>query len=172
MAGFEPDRYRISDGERDEALEHLRTALAEGRLEIEEHEERSNSAIHAIANTDLVPLFDDLPKRLRPTSITDPDELPAPAPANPEPGPVASTSKEEAQLTEREEDATNWGGLIAWGGFVFFIWGLPSILSGNIYAITVFLAFFCLFAGPGIGVYIHRRQRRLGKGGQGQVENG
>jgi hypothetical protein len=52
---------RASDQERDEAVQRLQTAFAEGRLDDREFDERMRAALAARTRTDLAPLFDDLP---------------------------------------------------------------------------------------------------------------
>ncbi|MEU1849472.1 DUF1707 domain-containing protein [Streptomyces sp. NPDC019990] len=52
---------RVSDRERDAALEVLAAALAEGRLEASEHESRSRSALRARTAVELASLTADLP---------------------------------------------------------------------------------------------------------------
>ncbi|WP_150246224.1 DUF1707 SHOCT-like domain-containing protein [Nocardiopsis quinghaiensis] len=155
MAGPEPDRYRISDDERDRALEQLRTALEEGRLDIDEHESRSTAALNAVTNLDLVPLFEDLPTRLRPGSVTVADDT---APATREPAPVKKGSSKHGEV-DRKDRGPNLGGLIGWAGFLFFVWGVPTIMSGSVTAIAVFLGFFLLLVAPGLTTAIVRRRR-------------
>jgi len=55
--------YRLSDGERDEAISALGEAYAQGRLDAEEFEARMAAAAGARLATDLDPLFVDLPRR-------------------------------------------------------------------------------------------------------------
>lgn len=52
---------RISDTEREEVVERLRGALSEGRLELEEFDERVQAAYRAKTYRDLTPLTADLP---------------------------------------------------------------------------------------------------------------
>lgn len=71
-------RVRISDAERERVAEVLRDAAAEGRLEMDELDERLGAAYGARVAADLVPLLADLPAGL---------EQAAPAtPARPVPG--------------------------------------------------------------------------------------
>jgi len=53
---------RIGDAERDEALNRLGDHFAAGRLTREEFDERSETAMGARFDSDLLPLFRDLPK--------------------------------------------------------------------------------------------------------------
>ena len=52
---------RVSDAERDAALEALREHAAAGRLTVEELEQRVQAALRAISRGDLARLFADLP---------------------------------------------------------------------------------------------------------------
>lgn len=58
-----PDRpeMRLSNADREDAVAQLADALAQGRLSATEYEERASAARAAIARSDLVPLFRDLP---------------------------------------------------------------------------------------------------------------
>jgi hypothetical protein len=57
----DPVPQRIGDAERDQAATYLREALAQGRLEPEEFDERLDQALKARTQSDLEPLFEDLP---------------------------------------------------------------------------------------------------------------
>ncbi|KOX18330.1 DUF1707 domain-containing protein [Nocardiopsis sp. NRRL B-16309] len=176
MAGPGPDHsYRLSDDERDEALAHLRTALSEGRLDFDEHGARSDAVMHAVTNTELVPLFEDLPPRLRPAAITGPEAAGA-APAVPGARGESPARRSAGDgRPDRSGHGVNVGGLVAWGGFLFFVWGLPTLVSGNVTGFLVFLGFFCmLVVGPGVGQHLKHR-RRLDRGGRdrrGEIEGG
>ncbi|MDA8437688.1 MAG: DUF1707 domain-containing protein [Propionibacterium sp.] len=52
---------RIGDADRDRAVERLRAAMAEGRLTYDEFDERLGVALGAKYESDLEPLFADLP---------------------------------------------------------------------------------------------------------------
>ena len=175
MAELEPDRYRLSDEERDEALGHLRTAFQDGRLGIDEHEERTELALHAVTNSDLVPLFDDLPRTLRPRSLTagaesGSDAVPVQRPAEP---PEPAEAADERSSEPRDHGA-NVGGLLGWGGFLLLVWGVPVFVNGGLIPIAVFLGFFCLMVvGPLAGQLAYNRHRRLqGGGGPGRISEG
>lgn len=143
--------YRISDSERDEALGHLRTALEEGRLSVDEHGERTHRALGARTNDDLRPVFDDLPQQLWPSAVAPPPVAPAAPPATPAAPPARDT--DEAGKAERagkddeegEEGESCGGGMnlaSAFGGagFLLFVWGLPAFFSGSTTSVLVFLA--------------------------------
>ncbi|MFE1170243.1 DUF1707 domain-containing protein [Nocardiopsis sp. NPDC058789] len=153
MAELEPGRsYRLSDTERDEALGKLRTAFEEGRLDTEEHDQRSDAALRAVNSADLVPLFDDLPTRLAPSAVAVPEPAAPTSPAVPD---------ETTDEVSEKDKGVNVGGLLGWGGFLLLVWGTPSFVSGNVYAITVFLGFFCLMViGPLVGQLVAQRRRR------------
>jgi hypothetical protein len=63
--GGQPNPYRLSDGERDEAISALGEAYAQGRLDAQEFEDRMAAAAAARYATDLDPLFVDLPREPR-----------------------------------------------------------------------------------------------------------
>jgi hypothetical protein len=176
MAGPGPDRtFRLSDDERDEALARLRTALAEGRLDFAEHGTRSDAVMAAVTNTDLLPLFEDLPPALSPASISSPTASATP-PAVPEPRREAAVERITGdRRPDRAGHGVNVGGLVAWGGFLFFVWGLPTLVDGNVTGFLVFLGFFCmLVVGPGVGQHLQHRRKpgpdgRGGPRGRGEI---
>ncbi|MGV3115091.1 DUF1707 SHOCT-like domain-containing protein [Corynebacterium freneyi] len=57
--------YRISDAEREAAMASLGRAFSEGRLTIDEYDDRVQRVACADTGADLVPLFDDLPPSRR-----------------------------------------------------------------------------------------------------------
>lgn len=57
----DPSRMRVSDGDRHKVAEVLRTAAGEGRIDLEELEERLEAAYTAKTYGELVPLTVDLP---------------------------------------------------------------------------------------------------------------
>ena len=62
------DDKRASDAERDRVVSDLRAHGAEGRLSIEELDERIAAALAARTRADLAPLLADLPRRRRPVT--------------------------------------------------------------------------------------------------------
>ena len=64
-AGRPAHPIRIGDAERDEALDTLGDHFAAGRLTREEFDERSERALGARFDSELEPLFGDLPDRSR-----------------------------------------------------------------------------------------------------------
>ncbi|WP_285732541.1 DUF1707 domain-containing protein [Nocardiopsis sp. ATB16-24] len=159
MTSPEPDRYRLSDDERDEALKGLRTALEEGRLDVEEHEARSHSALRAVTNLDLVELFEDLPPRLRPDFLAPQRTDTAPVPRKSAPVDLSASSEREV---DRKKQGPHVGALIGWAGFLAFVWGVPAAMSGDIVAISVFLGVFLLLVVPGLTMAFRHRRREEG----------
>ncbi|MFD3688222.1 DUF1707 domain-containing protein [Nocardiopsis sp. NPDC058631] len=155
MAGPAPHRYRLSDGERDEALARLRTALEEGRLDAEEHADRSGAVLEALTNTDLVPVFEDLPAACRPSALAVPG-APQPGDEHPYvPSPAAggtAARRKEGEDSPGRHKRPHAGGLAIWGGIIFVLWGVPSISSGNTGAIFAWLFFLAVFIAPGLVV--------------------
>lgn len=60
MTSEQPE-YRLSDAERQEALEALGEHLSTGRLDIDEYGDRTAQVTAAKFRRDLAPIFDDLP---------------------------------------------------------------------------------------------------------------
>lgn len=168
MTGPDPAPYRLSDGERDEALESLRTAFQEGRLTVDEHEERSTAALRAVTGKDLVPLFEDLPPKLHPPSLSAAAAAVAPV-ANGE-GPVDLAAAGRSVQKRKKKNDDHLPSVLGWGGFLLFVWGVPTFVSGNITAISVFLGFFCLMVVPGLITALVRRRRR--EDGPGEITGG
>ncbi|MGW8531546.1 MULTISPECIES: DUF1707 SHOCT-like domain-containing protein [Nocardiopsidaceae] len=168
MAGTDPDRYRLSDRERDEALERLRTALEEGRLDPEEHGTRAGAVLEAVANTDLVPLFEDLPPESRPSALAvpgdaEPGDGRPPTPAGTAGRPPARREGGKGSSDRRNRPHT--GGLVIWGGIMFVLWGVPSISSGNTGAVFAWLFFLLVLLVPGAVVATVQTVRSRSDGG-------
>ncbi|MBE3000256.1 DUF1707 domain-containing protein [Nocardiopsis sp. HNM0947] len=137
--------YRISDSERDEALGHLRTALEEGRLSVDEHGERTHRALSARTNDDLRPVFDDLPQQLWPSAVAQPPvptAAPSATPATPPARDADETGKADGSKDEDEGTCGSMNLASAFGGagFLFFVWGLPAFFAGSVASVLVFLA--------------------------------
>jgi Domain of unknown function (DUF1707) len=78
-----PDpRLRAGDGDRDAVAEQLREAHAEGRLTMEELEDRLGKTYAARTFADLAPLTADLPPRPFGASVPRPAEVARPRPTN------------------------------------------------------------------------------------------
>jgi hypothetical protein len=57
----EQPEYRLSDAEREEAIEALGEHLSSGRLDIDEYGDRTAQVTAAKTRRELAPIFDDLP---------------------------------------------------------------------------------------------------------------
>lgn len=127
---------RASDADREVALEILREAYADGRLDRPEHDQRSATALSVRLLGELVPLLQDL-------------EPPVPA--------VRSVGEEALRRYRREErDARN--GVVVVAVITTGIWAITSIASGGL---TFFWPVFPI-GGVGIGwlmVRLNREQR-------------
>jgi len=77
----EPSSLRISDADRHEVAELLRTAAGEGRIDFDELDERLEAAYAARTYADLVPITADLPVSGQPS--WHPPALPSPVVAGP-----------------------------------------------------------------------------------------
>lgn len=58
----EQPEYRLSDAEREEAIEALGEHLSSGRLDIDEYGDRTARVTAAKTRAELAPIFDDLPE--------------------------------------------------------------------------------------------------------------
>ncbi len=58
---FDPARVRLSDAEREQAVQRLKTALGEGRLDLEEFTQRTDRVLACRTRGELDALFADLP---------------------------------------------------------------------------------------------------------------
>ena len=70
-------RMRISDADRSEVIDILQRATAEGRLDLDELDDRVSSALAARTWSDVDPLIDDLPVPVEPEADDEDDEPPA-----------------------------------------------------------------------------------------------
>ncbi|QVQ54737.1 DUF1707 domain-containing protein [Spiractinospora alimapuensis] len=101
---------RASDAERDATAKLLATALSEGRLGLEEYEQRLTEAMSARTRGELVPLTADLPVERSTTES---------APAK---------KKDDSGWREYLNEWRTWaGGAVIMVG----IWGVTSVLSGS-----------------------------------------
>ncbi|MFD8969578.1 DUF1707 domain-containing protein [Streptomyces sp. NPDC059568] len=94
---------RASDAEREQVAERLREAVAEGRLDLEEFDERLDATYKARTHGELVPLVRDLPA---PGTATDVALVPSSG------GGVSTWSDRIGK-----ERATSKGAFAFWGGF-------------------------------------------------------
>lgn len=88
----EPTDLRASDADRDRIADILREALAEGRLDAEEHAERVDGVYRAKTVGELEPLVRDLPGPHAAPRRPAPE--PGPAPIRPAPGTVPAVADE------------------------------------------------------------------------------
>jgi uncharacterized protein DUF1707 len=63
--GFDGQRIRASDAEREQVAHILRTAMGEGRLTLDEGEQRLTAVYQAVYQDDLAELTSDLPENGR-----------------------------------------------------------------------------------------------------------
>lgn len=96
MEPYDPSRMRISDAERHKVAEVLREAAAEGRIDLEELDERLEATYRAKVYADLVPLTLDLPGPHLPAS--DPAQT-LPQPVGPGGAPVPAYASSAAVLS-------------------------------------------------------------------------
>ncbi|MFF3490812.1 DUF1707 domain-containing protein [Streptomyces sp. NPDC002795] len=87
----EPTDLRASDADRDRIADILREALAEGRLDAEEHAERIDGVYRAKTVGELEPLVRDLPGT---HAAPRPAPEPGPAPSRPAPGTIPAVPDE------------------------------------------------------------------------------
>jgi hypothetical protein len=87
MDASDPSQLRISDEDRHKVAEVLRAAAGEGRIDLDELDERLEATYAARTYGDLVPITLDLP-------VAKPGDLPA-RPAAPAPSPVVPGPAEE-----------------------------------------------------------------------------
>ncbi|WP_371656962.1 MULTISPECIES: DUF1707 domain-containing protein [unclassified Streptomyces] len=99
---------RASDAERERVAEALRDAVAEGRLDMEEFEERLEATYKARTHGELAPLVRDLPAPgVRPPSV----------PASPASAASSASSGEVDWPSRIGGTATSRGAFAFWGGF-------------------------------------------------------
>lgn len=106
-------RLRASDADREAVAQHLREALAEGRLDIDEYGQRLDQAFAARTLGDLEPLTADLPP---PLPATRDDAAPA--------APRAKRAKKDSWVKEWRE----WLGVAL---ILNVIWLITSIAAGE-----------------------------------------
>jgi hypothetical protein len=115
------DRMRAADSDRETVVARLRTALSEGRLELDEFDERVAEAYRAKTYADLDRLLTDLPG-VTPVSRS---QL-APTPPVPAPVPAASPGTVPRWL------AALWGTWAAAVGINVVIWLLVSLSTTDL----------------------------------------
>ena len=91
------DELRVGTDEREAAVQLLGDHFAEGRLRVEEYEERVSTAIEARTRGDLRPLFHDLPAPY-PAFMVPPVQVSAPLPAYRQTAPPPAMYSEKSRL--------------------------------------------------------------------------
>ncbi|HZD00833.1 MAG TPA: DUF1707 domain-containing protein [Actinomycetes bacterium] len=146
---------RASDAERGQAIDRLRTAYVEGRLDQEEFDERSRAALTARTQAQLARLFTDLPPGTAPTAST---ALLALRPVRPgeDPGPRLSLA-----IMSGVERRGHWR-IPADSTAVAFMGGVcldlrGAVLSARVTSITAvaFMGGVEIIVPPGIRVDMH-----------------
>ena len=117
-------RIRISDADRSEVIEILQKATVEGRLDLDELEDRVSSALAARTWSDVDPLIEDLPVVAEP----EPDEVDDEPPARTNALSVgAAATLLIGGAAALSSFATPWGALI---GFLSAVFG-AVLLAGR-----------------------------------------
>lgn len=123
-------RLRISNADRDKAIQQLQAALDEGRIDLAEFDERTKSTYEAKTNAELDLIFEDLPGgrpaegRLAPV-----DRSPQAAPAEAEDG-AERRPAERARLGWIHE-VPALRALVLVGGICTLIWLASAVSTGD-----------------------------------------
>jgi hypothetical protein len=113
-----PEDMRAGDADREQVLERLRAAQAEGRLDIEEFDERARAALAALTYGELAALTADLP-----------GGPPVPRPLGaPAPRPVTSPSAPSRSGPDVRGAAAVWAGVSV---TMLVIWSVVGIATGG-----------------------------------------
>jgi hypothetical protein len=122
---------RVSDGERQAAADRLRAAHDEGRLDLDEYDNRLAAAYRAVTYSDLDALFADLPGTAAPATVHA-----APAAHVPR-SPVLDTVVAADMHLALKILWTLWGGAVA---INLIVWLLVSLGSGWTYFWPMWMA--------------------------------
>jgi hypothetical protein len=117
-------RIRISDADRSEVIELLQRATAEGRLDLDELDDRVTSALAARTWSDLDPLIDDLPVVVPPEPEEEDDDQPRTSSAAVHAGSVVTVAA--GALAIAGAFVTPWGALL---GIVSAVLGAVLLLG-------------------------------------------
>lgn len=118
----DPDRMRISDGERETIAAQLRDALGDGRLTVHEFDDRSRELYEAQTYGEVNRLLEDLPS----------GELAVPQARGPEAAPEPATPEQ----AEKGEKADNTMGHVALGMGVFsFVSFMPFTILAVVFGL-------------------------------------
>ena len=112
MSEYQPSEIRISDSEREDALEKLGEHMSAGRLDIDEYGERSARVATAKTRGELLGLFGDLPE---------------PKPAFGQPKSALPVPRERTFAEKYVQVAVPLAVLLLIGGVFFYI-GVPFFL--------------------------------------------
>ena len=124
-------KLRISNADRDKAVERLQQALDEGRIELSEFDERTKATYEAKTNAELERLFEDLPAdRAEDKAVHTVDLTPE------------ERAEREAAIQERVHGHHHGGpgplhgmpamrGLVFVGGITTAIWAVASVAQGE-----------------------------------------
>ncbi|MDO4632024.1 MAG: DUF1707 domain-containing protein [Corynebacterium sp.] len=134
---FSPD-YRISDAERQQAMEDLGNHFAAGRLDVTEYDQRLTDVANAVMKSDLDSLFDDLP--------TNPNMSPARMPGT-------GAMPTEVTFTASEIDQNYRSGRNMKLGIVLFPFVMSMFTAGMIPA-TLFALGMALSAALFLMLYV------------------
>jgi hypothetical protein len=146
-------RMRISDADRSEVIDILQRATAEGRLDLDELDDRVASALAARTWSDVDPLIDDLPVVAEPEPVEADDDPPAASTPATHVGSVATLLIGGAAIAG--SFATPWGALAGIAsavlGAVLLLgpqelsrWDRAAVLTGLILGLLPSVAFLML----------------------------
>ena len=120
---------RASDAEREQVAHLLRTAMGEGRLTLDEGEERLAAAYRAVYRDDFAPLTADLPGDTRPAPAGPPEaEL---AVARDRRRQVALVGAGVLAATALAATLILTGAHVLWPGFLFFLFIFRPFARGR-----------------------------------------
>ncbi|RCV50647.1 DUF1707 SHOCT-like domain-containing protein [Marinitenerispora sediminis] len=112
------ERLRASDADRDAVAARLADALAEGRLDLSEYDDRLHRAMHSKTMGELRPLTADLP-----------EPAPPPEDAGVDLAEVGRAADPDALRRSRSE---SWRGLAGLAVILVGIWGVTSVIAGQL----------------------------------------
>jgi hypothetical protein len=112
-------KLRISNADRDKAIQQLQAALDEGRIDLAEFDERAKTAYEAKTNAELDLIFDDLPGGRPKVS----EVVPAGEPVEGE--------VETGRPRNLIDEVPALKGLVVVGGICTLIWLATSLSSGR-----------------------------------------
>ncbi|MEU6859732.1 DUF1707 domain-containing protein [Glycomyces sp. NPDC046736] len=126
-------KLRISNADREKAIEQLQAALDQGRIDLAEFDDRTRSAYEAKTNAELDLIFDDLPGgrpkvgEVEPVREEQPERGPGHGEATAHGGPHGDSGRGAAWIHETPA----LRGLVVVGGICTLIWLATSISSGS-----------------------------------------